>query len=146
MAETPRIGIVLPHRETLSKARSGAIGLCMRDFTLYSRFRAGTTIYGGTACDYEDTPYRQVTGWRRWWKRDRTAYFGAVADLAKAERLDLIEVQNRPGMLRFLRARLPGAAFALHLHNDPQEMEGSRTARERSALMDVADIVFCVSG
>ena len=145
MPETPRIGIVLPHRETLSKARSGAIGLCMRDFTVNSRFGGTTTIFGGTACDFDGISYRQLEGWQRWYLRDRTAYFAHFAKLAKAARLDLIEVQNRPSMVGFLRRRLPGKSFALHLHNDPQEMAGSATPRERRALLAQADAVVCVS-
>jgi UDP-glucose:(glucosyl)LPS alpha-1,2-glucosyltransferase len=143
--EAPRIGIVLPLREMLSKANSGAVGLCMRDFTLYSRFRESTSLLGTNPCDLVEVPYLQQTGWRRWYLRDRSAYARRVVEVAVVDRLNLIEVQNRPTIASYLRGRLPNAELVLHLHNDPQTMEGSRSVAERARLFGEMDAVYCVS-
>lgn len=137
----PRIGIVLPARETFTRLKSGAIALCMRDFAAYSRFSSDIAIFGAGPCDYGNVHYQQIQNWRRWWKRDRTAYADAIA--IETSGFDLIEVQNRPYMIQ--RLRRPGLKLALHLHNDPQTMNSSRTIAERTALLEACDGVYCVS-
>ena len=139
----PRIAVVLPSRETFTLRKSGAVALCARDFARFSRFAGRIEVLGAGPCEYDDVPYRRLTGWRRWWRRDRDAYADAVAE-ATAEQA-LIEVQNRPHMMARLRWRRPQAKLALHLHNDPQEMQGSRTQAERRRLMEICDAVYCVS-
>ena len=139
----PRIAVVLPARETFTLNKTGAVALCARDFARFSRFAARIDILGASACEYDDAPYRRLTGWRRWWRRDRDAYAEAVAEAAAGHAL--IEVQNRPHMMAKLRRRLPEAKLALHLHNDPQEMQGSRTPAERARLLGTCDAIYCVS-
>lgn len=137
----PRIAVVLPPRETFTQRQSGAVALCVRDFAAYSRFASDITIFGAGACDYPEVRYRRVEGWRRWWKRDRAAYADAIA--SETGGVDLIEVQNRPRMI--MRLRRPGTKLALHLHNDPKTMDGSRTIAERATLLRACDGVYCVS-
>ena len=138
-----RIAVVLPHRETFTQARSGAVALCARDFARSSRFAGRLDIFGAGACDYEDVAYWRVENWRRWWRRDRDAYAAAVARALSG--FALIEPQNRPPLARALRRRLPGAKIALHLHNDPQTMDGSRSPAERAQLLEACDAIYCVS-
>jgi len=139
----PRIAVVLPSRETFTLKKSGAVALCARDFARFSRFAGRIDVLGAGPCEYDDVPYRRLTGWRRWWRRDRDAYAEAVAKAAADHAL--IEVQNRPHMMAKLRRRLPRTKLALHLHNDPQEMQGSRTQAERARLVETCDAVYCVS-
>jgi glycosyltransferase involved in cell wall biosynthesis len=141
LVSAPRIAVVLPSRETFLRAKSGAVALCARDFARFSRY--GVDVFGAGPCDYADVSYRRLEGWRRWWRRDRDAYAEAVAQAARDHAL--IEVQNRPHMIAALRRRLPGARLALHLHNDPQEMQGSKTPAERARLLALCDGIYAVS-
>jgi len=143
VVSAPRIAVVLPPRETFTLTKSGAVALCARDFTRFSRFAGRIDVFGAGPCQYDDVPYCPLTGWRRWWRRDRDAYAEAVAEAAADH--GLIEVQNRPHMMAKLRLWLPRAKLALHLHNDPEEMQGSRTPAERARLVEVCDAVYCVS-
>ncbi len=138
-----RIGVVLPPRETFGLRKSGAVALCVRDFQRYSRFSDGIEILGAGPCDYPDVRYRQLTGWRRWWRRDRDAYAGAV--VAAGAGYAMLEVQNRPYLIGSIRRGLPDAKLTLHLHNDPQTMDESRSPRERMRLLDSCDAIYCVS-
>jgi UDP-glucose:(glucosyl)LPS alpha-1,2-glucosyltransferase len=143
--ESARIAVLLPVRERLSKRRSGAVALSMRDFTAFSRHRAHTIILGAVPCDIEDVPFRQLTDWRRWYLRDRVAYTRAAAVLAREQNIALIEVQNRPTILTGLRKLLPHTKITLHLHNDPQDIEGTKSASARRRVLAEADAVYCVS-
>ncbi len=140
-----KIGVVLPSRETFGLLKSGAVALCARDFAAYSRFRDSITILGAAVCEYPDVRYRRLVDWRRWWLRTRTAYVRAVVRAAREERFAVLEIQNRPQFVAALRQALPEVKLTLHLHNDPQEMEGSRSPAERQALMRRVDAVYCVS-
>ncbi len=140
-----RIGVVLPARETFALRKSGAIALCIRDFANYSRFRDEIAILGAAECEYPDVRYVRLTDWRRWWRRPRTAYALGVIRAAREGRYDVIEVQNRPYMIARLRKELPRARIALHLHNDPLTMDGSRSLAERRRLLRETDAVYCVS-
>jgi glycosyltransferase involved in cell wall biosynthesis len=143
--EPIKIAALLPVREKLSTRQSGAVALSLRDFVAFSRRRAQTLILGSMPCDIEGVPFRQLTDWRRWYLRDRLAYTRAAADFARREGLALVEAQNRPTILTGLRELLPEAKLALHLHNDPQEMEGTRSAAARRRVLADADAVYCVS-
>jgi UDP-glucose:(glucosyl)LPS alpha-1,2-glucosyltransferase len=138
-----RIAAVLPPRETFLLKKSGAVALCTRDFQRFSKYAARIDIWGAGPCEYADTSYRRLKGWRRWWRRDRDAYARGLADALGD--YALIEVQNRPYLVAALRARLPGVKLALHLHNDPQSMDGSRDLRERRELLAACNAIYCVS-
>jgi UDP-glucose:(glucosyl)LPS alpha-1,2-glucosyltransferase len=140
-----KIGVAFPVREAFALRKSGAIALCSRDFALHSRFRDAITILGATECEYPDVRYRRLTDWRRWWMRRRAAYARAVVRAAREEGFAVLEIQNRPYMVRLARRGLPGVKLALHLQNDPQTMDGSRTVRERRDLLRDLDVVICCS-
>ena len=141
LVSPPRIGVVLPWRESFGLQKSGAVALCARDFARFSRF--AVDILGAGDCEYSDVAYRRLTDWRRFGRRDRDAYAEAVAGAGSA--YGLIEAQNRPYLIPALRRRLPHVKLALHLHNDPQTMDGSRSPRDREKLLAACDAVYCVS-
>jgi glycosyltransferase involved in cell wall biosynthesis len=145
VSAAPKIGVVLPARENFGVVRSGAIALSARDFAAHSRFRESTTIMGAAACEYPDVRYLRLANWRRWWLRGRTAYARAVVRAAQGTGFALLEIQNRPSIVLEIRKRLPEVKLALHLHNDPQTMAGSRAAAERQLLLRRVDAVYCVS-
>jgi glycosyltransferase involved in cell wall biosynthesis len=138
-----RIGAVLPPREMFGVRKSGAVALCVRDFARYSRFADDIDIFGAGVCEYPDVRYRRLTGWRRWWRRDRRAYAAAV--VAAASDYAMLEIHNRPYLIAAIRRGLPDTKLTLHLHNDPQTMDGSRFPDERRRLLESCDAIYCVS-
>jgi UDP-glucose:(glucosyl)LPS alpha-1,2-glucosyltransferase len=138
-----RIAAVLPPRETFGVRKSGAVALCVRDFQRYSRFAGDIDILGAGVCDYPDVRYRQLTGWRRWWRRDRDAYASAI--VAAAADYGILEIHNRPYLIAAVRRDLPDTKLTLHLHNDPQTMDRSISPNERQLLLNSCDAIYCVS-
>jgi glycosyltransferase involved in cell wall biosynthesis len=139
------IGVVLPAREVFGVRKSGAVALCARDFAAYSRFREQIAILGAAACEYPDVRYLRLVSWRRWYLRGRTAYAQAVIRAAREQGFAALEIQNRPYMVEAVRKALPKVKLALHLHNDPQTMDGSRSVGDRRRLLRQLDAVYCVS-
>jgi glycosyltransferase involved in cell wall biosynthesis len=145
MVRPTKIGVVLPSRENFSLRKSGAIALSSRDFALHSRFRDAITIVGAAECEYPDVRYRRLEDWRRWWLRGRTAYARAVVRAARKEGFEILEIQNRPYMVGALSKALPRVKLALHLQNDAQTMDGSRSPVERRDLLRHLSAVYCCS-
>ncbi len=79
MVSEGRIAHVLPSRETFTLRKSGALALCARDWTRFSRYAGRIDVFGVGPCEYADVPYRELKNWRRWWRRNRDAYADAVA-------------------------------------------------------------------
>jgi UDP-glucose:(glucosyl)LPS alpha-1,2-glucosyltransferase len=145
MVRPTKIGVILSSRESFSLRKSGAIALSSRDFALHSRFSDAITIVGAAECEYPDVHYRRIEDWRRWWLRGRTAYARAVVRAAREERFQILEIQNRPYMIGALSRALPRAKLALHLQNDAQTMDGSRSSSERRGLLRNSSAVYCCS-
>ena len=138
-----RIGAVLPPRETFGLRKSGAVALCVRDSQRYSRFADSIDILGAGVCDYPDVRYRRLTGWRRWWRRDRDAYASAIVETGAD--YGMLEIHNRPYLVAAIRRDLSDTKLTLHLHNDPQTMDASRSPGERQRLVESCDAIYCVS-
>lgn len=143
---TPKIAILLPPREQYSPQFKGAVALCMADFTTHSRYRASTTLFGGTPADFGDLRYVQIKDWKKWYLRDNFAYAGKALCYLKDQGYTHVEVQNRPLIHRYLYQKLPPTvAVSLHLHNDPQGMKGLQTVGQRQQAIDRSAAIYCVS-
>ena len=143
MVDEPKIGVVLPYSESFGILNSGAVALCARDFASWSRFRDSITIIGAGPCEYSDVRYLRIEDWRRWWMRGRKAYARGIVRVALVEGFAVLEIQNRPSMVEEIRRRLPRIKLALHLHNDPQTMAGSRSPADRARLLRQVDAIYC---
>jgi len=140
------IAIILPPREGFGPAHFGAVALCVKEFVEFSRYRNACTVYGGV-----DTPpfegfayhYAKPRGLLPFGSQS-AAYKSALLKAFKANPPKLVEVHNRPQLLRELAAKVK-APLTLHLHNDPQEMKGAETPKERQWLIGRCAAIYCVS-
>jgi len=135
---------ILPKGEGFSPQRCGAIALCVRDFTRSSRYRDATTVIGGdTSGGFDDVRYVSLPP-ARWWENRTRGYARRCVEIIRNERATLVEVHNRPNLLRLIAPSV-SAKLALHLHNDPQAMDGTRTPQDRRRILDYCDGIYCVS-
>jgi glycosyltransferase involved in cell wall biosynthesis len=140
-----RIISILPKGEGFSPQQFGAVALCVRDFAEHSRYKL-QTIVTGTLPGSGFAGIRYVALPQTRWFESRThSYVRQCMGVIRDEQAALVEIHNRPNMLRYIAPRV-SCKMALHLHNDPQEMQYTRTASERSKLLHYTDAVYCVSG
>lgn len=135
---------ILPKDEGFSQTRFGAIALCVRDFTLHSRFCSGTIVTSGVGGDgFAGITFRPAP--KPYWFENRTrAYARHCVKLIRNEGIALAEIHNRPHLLSLIAPKV-SCALALHLHNDPQEMRDAKTPAERQALLARCSGIYCVS-
>ena len=136
---------ILPKGEGFSPANFGAIALCVRDFTLHSQYKDTTTIIGGMAGPGFDGIHYYTPPRARWYQNRTRAYAAGCARYINSQNVTLAEIHNRP-LILLLLARKAKCKFVLHLHNDPQEMEGAKTPEERRKLLKLCAGIYCVSG
>lgn len=135
---------ILPKDEGFSPDRFGAIALCVRDFTLHSRYHATTTVVSGIGPIGFDGIAFSPAPRPRWFENRTRAYARHCLREIRRRSITLAEIHNRPHFLRLLASRA-SCALALHLHNDPQEMRDAKTPAEREALLALCQGVYCVS-
>lgn len=140
-----RIEIVLPSREGFGPSHFGAIALCVRDFTRHSRYREQCRIFGAVDTPpFEGLHFQPVPIKRRFFQSRNRLYAKALLKEFARSQPEVLEIHNRPILLRHFATRWPGK-LVLHLHNDPQSMRYARTAPERKTLLDQAVAIYCVS-
>jgi glycosyltransferase involved in cell wall biosynthesis len=133
--------IILPPKEMFSPDATGAIGLLVR---LLAR-SGDSTVYGmPTATPFTDAPFHPVPP-RFLPLPQALRYAMALARALRRDKVELIEVHNRPDIALYLAKRLPRVPVVLFLHNDPQGMRHAHTPAERAALLQRLAAVAPVS-
>ena len=141
----PSIAIILPLREGFSPQAFGAVSLSVRDFTLHSRWREASHVLGmRNEAPYEGIHYQALAVKRHWYEPNTRAYVRAIVARLHSLRPSLIEVHNRPLLVRKLAGNVQ-APIALHLHNDPQEMKAAKTPAARAKLLQQCAAIYCIS-
>ncbi|MDG1286742.1 MAG: glycosyltransferase family 4 protein [Rickettsiales bacterium] len=139
------IQVVLPLREGFGLSHFGAIALCVRDFTEYSKYRNDTHIFGGVDTEpFTNMPYEVVRYLKIPFRSQNKAYAKAIVKRLKVNSPKLLEVHNRPILVHHISKQWQGT-IALHLHNDPQTMRYAKTAKERDVLLEKCSAIYCVS-
>lgn len=144
MTQSP-IAIILPAREGISPDSFGAVSLSVKDFTLTSRYRNRSVVFG--AVDKPPFPgirYEVLRVNRHWWEPNTRAYVRSIVERLASLQPALIELHNRPILALKLSGKLH-APIALHLHNDPQEMKAASTPEERAELLKHCAAIYCIS-
>lgn len=139
-----RIVTILPKGEGFSPQHFGAVALCVRDFTSFSRYQETITVIGGTATPGFDGIQYASPPPARWYQNRTRAYASGAARIIHERNAELVEIHNRPVLLKLLHRRVT-CRLALHLHNDPQDMDGTATPSERMRVLEMCDGIYCVS-
>jgi glycosyltransferase involved in cell wall biosynthesis len=142
----PVTAVILPPNEGFGPGRSGAIGLIAHRLAIgIEDFR--TVVFCGPqqGAAYPDVITRPSDPVR--WMPGTVNLKFAARLLGQLRRLrpDIIEVHNRVGIALALSALMRPTPVVLVLHNDPQAMRHSRTARERAVVLRRVARVVTVS-
>lgn len=138
------IASILPKGEGFSPKNFGAIALCVRDFTCHSNYRSEIAVIGGVKPPgFEGLHYESMAA-AKWYENRTRAYANACTEFIRTENIKLAEIHNRPAFLRLLAGKVE-CKLALHLHNDPQEMDAAHSRKERRKLLEICSAVYCVS-
>jgi len=135
------IAILLPLKEKYTKISSGAVSLMVNSHLQNSKFRQTTKIYGSENKKMLDKKnFIPITSNKFFFTN-----FFYVKSFEKMidPKTEIIEIHNRPKYFFKLKKNFPHIKFCLFFHNNPLDLIGSKSIRERKYLYKKADkLVF----
>ncbi len=138
-----KISVLLPYKENFSSEYAGAVSIFVNDTSKESRYRKNITIYGSTkfkkklSSNYINLPFK-----KEFFKSTSKVYVYNFLKEEKKKISNIIEIHNRPSYVDIIYPQTK-AKLILYFHNDPLEMNGSKSKRERINLFNKTEkIIF----
>ena len=137
------ISILLPYKENFVTNNAGAVSLFVNDITKNSIYKTTTKIFGNTMYKkFLSNNYVNLVFDKKIFFSSNNQYVKSFIDYKETLNSDLIEVHNRPNYIKIIRTKYQNRLF-LYFHNDPLQMSGSKTVKERMNLLNTLDrIIF----
>ena len=136
------IAILLPYKENFSLKSAGAVSIFVNDTNQLSIFKKEIKVYGSTEDKFTLKNYINVSLKKKIFSSTSTQYIKKFITLAKDKEIDILEIHNRPNYIDYLDDFFICKKI-LYFHNDPQDMQGSKSVDERINLLNKTDkIIF----
>ena len=136
------IAILLPYKENFSLKSAGAVSIFVNDTNQLSIFKKNIKVYGSTKDRITLKNYTNINLKKNFFYSTTAQYIKKFIKLIKNEKVDIIEVHNRPNYIDYLD-NIFKCKKILYFHNDPQDMQGSKSIDQRINLLNKTDkIVF----
>ncbi len=138
-----KISILLPYKENFAPNYAGAVSLFVNDITKNSIYQKTTKIFGNTVYKkFLSKNYINLTFEKKIFFSSNNQYVNSFINYKETLNSDLIEVHNRPNYIKIIKKKYQNRLF-LYFHNDPLQMSGSKTIKDRLNLFNNVDkIIF----
>ena len=142
------INILLPFKEKFSKNMMSSVSITVDANFRESVFKNKITIYGQEV----NEPLQKNNFFGI--KTTKIPFVSKNLNLAKSmcneiNRLNIkcpiIEIHNRPYLLKIIKKRVKNAKIILFFHNDPLEMKGSKSIQQRQYIINNCSAICFVS-
>ena len=137
------ISILLPYKENFVSNKAGAVSLFVNDITKNSIYKKTTKIFGNTIYKkFLSNNYVNLFFDKKIFFSSNNQYVESFLEHKETLNSDLIEVHNRPNYIKVIKTKFQNRLF-LYFHNDPLQMNGSKTTKDRMSLLNNVDkIIF----
>jgi len=138
-----KISILLPFKENYSPNYAGAVSLFVNDTINESRYKDSINVFGNTSYKkFLSKNYTNIKFKKKLFSSTNKLYVENFIKVENKINSDLIEVHNRPSYIFLIRKNYHKLLF-LFFHNDPLQMNGSRSVQDRIKLLNNVDkIIF----
>lgn len=138
-----KISILLPYKENFSPDYAGAVSIFINDTAKISKFKKNIVVYGNTEKKKRfKINYVNLNFNKSFLKSSSKSYILEFLKKESKNKSDIIEFHNRPSYLKYL-LKLENTKKVLYFHNDPLEMNGSKTIKDRIFLLrNLSKIIF----
>ena len=141
-----KIAIILPYKEIYSEHFAGAASIWLKDYDHMSKLSNQTIIYGNL--DKKLKPltnnFKNISIAKTSFSKTKQYINYFYRDSMK-NNFEIIEIHNRPEYLNFLIKKKINSKLIFFFHNNPKEIRGSKTIKERLNILEHTDKVFFVS-
>ena len=137
-----KISILLPYKENFSPKYAGAVSLFVSQTVKFSNFKKDIIIYGNT--HYKEkllNNYINLNLKKGILQSNSKSYVDEFIKSELNKKSDIIEVHNRPNYIKQIINK-SNSKVTLYFHNDPLNMNGSMTPKERIYLLDNLDAII----
>jgi len=143
-----KINIILPYKEKFDKFKSSAVSNTIINNLKQSKFKKQVSIYG----QYVENPMspENFVGIKPpllpfFSKNMHVAKIMCSKILKEKNTINIIEIHNRPYLIDYIYKKIRSGHISIFFHNNPLEMNGSKSIEERKKILDKVSFVFCVS-
>ena len=126
------IFIILPFKESLNPNVAGAVSIYVQDAIKYSKFKNKIKIISS-----------ENQSNKRFFRNKN--YITDFCETYKNNKIDIIEIHNRPEYLSYIKETFPNSKIILVFHNDPLSLRGSQNLNDREYIMENTNKVIFIS-
>ena len=140
------IAILLPYKEKYNIKQAGAASIWVKDYLMLSKLNSRTVVYGNL-----DNKLKPLTknfkniNLEKKIIRKNISYTKKLYKEYLINNFSIIEIHNRPESLLYLIRKSVKSKLLFVFHNNPKEMRGSSTIKERLFIAQKTDQIYFVS-
>ena len=143
-----KINILLPYKEKFDKSKASSVSITVSNNMKHSRFLKDIRVFGQKTIDplfknnFVGIKYSLLS------LKSKNKYLAdqlSKTILKSNDNKQLIEVHNRPYLVKTIKKKVKSCPISLFLHNNPKEMKGSKSISERKELILNCAAIYCVS-
>ncbi len=143
-----KINILLPYKEKFDKQKASSVSITVSNNMRYSNYLDDIRVFGKQTedplfqknfCGFDYSLYSFKS--KNNYLADQLSKIVNKTDDNK----QIVEIHNRPYLVKRIKRRLKSCPISLFLHNDPKEMKGAKSILDRKELISNCVAIFCVS-
>ncbi len=141
-----KIAILLPYKENYNIDKAGAASIWVKDYLKLSNLKKETIVYGSL-----DRKLKPLTNNFKNIDISRTIlskniyYTKQLLKEYQKNKFSIIEIHNRPESLLYMIKNKVSSKLIFVFHNNPQDMRGSASIKERIFLAENTNYIYFVS-
>jgi len=140
------IAILLPYKEKYNIKQAGAASIWVKDYLSLSKLNSRTIVYGNL--DNKLKPlsnnFKNINLEKKIIRKN-ISYTNKLYKEYLIKHFNIIEIHNRPESLLYLIKKKVKSKLLFVFHNNPKEMRGSSTVKERLFIAQNTDQIYFVS-
>ena len=141
-----KIAIILPYKERYTANLAGAASIWVKDYINKSNLFNQTKIYGHISKKEKPLTRNFINvPLNKYFFSKTINYMDFFYKSFCRYNFEIIEIHNRPEYLKYLIKKKVNSNFLLIFHNNPLDIKGSKTIKERLFLLENCHKILFVS-
>ena len=136
-----KIAILLPYKENFSKNETGAVSIFVNSINKLSKYKDNINIFGSTNFKPLSKNYKNLNFKKKFYLSSSKTYVENFLQKISNRKLDILEIHNRPHYLNYIN-NLENTKKIIFFHNNPLQMQGSESKKERLIIYTKADALI----
>ena len=143
-----KINILLPYKEKFDKQVPGSVAITVKNNLFHSKYLDEIKVFGSDTENplFEKNFYGFKAPFKIFGSKNKYLAKKMVQIISKSsDKVQFIEIHNRPYLVDFIYSKLKNFPISLFLHTSPSKTKGLKTVRERLQVLNKCEAVFCIS-